>query len=705
MALSNKTLRRAPSPRDSGALELWDDAQGSSVRDLLDPTAIWLFLRRNAALIAIVASVATLLCVVALWLLFDQYSATALVIVDPRDAKVTATQEVLTNIGPDSIAVESLVQIAKSDGFLGALAEQEQLTKDPEFNRGEETLDRQRGAAIEKLKSKLQVARRGATYVIDVTAKTKDPQKSARLANAAAKMIVDNQAQLRIGSNQRAIDFIAGKLADLRSKVNNEEAAAAALKAELKITDAGPGELLQDRRVTELNQQLVLAKAHTEEMRARIDQLRKVSANDANDLPTAPEMTVLSALRQDYARLTRQAAEKETVLGVRHPDVAVVQAQIPDMKKQIAAEQARLIAAAKNDFIEARQREAALGEDLRKAQAESGAGDQNLVKLQQAERDAKADRDVYDQMLTRQKELIESVGLAPFDIRIVSPATPPLRTSAPAWPILLAASGLFGLLAGVGAAAGREAMRRSLVTPGQTERIVGAEVAGVIPLLSGAPPSDGRRMDRDAARWFGDLCASAPLQRAAQNGLIFVTSPREGEGKSLVAGNIAAHWAREGLDVLLVQLGPSANDPDRRRAGMIDVLAGDALLEDAIRRRGAGQASLLTLGADLETSNGNGDGLAAAAGRLRALLRRCRRRFDMVVVDGPAVSSSSLSRRLAANADVLMVVEWNATDASLVTAAVEQFEPQSASIVLNKVDMARYAQFEPARANAFRPAA
>ena len=121
-------------------------------------------------------------------------------------------------------------------------------------------------------------------------------------------------------------------------------------------------ELLQDRRVTELNQQLVLAKAHTEETRARVDQLRKASASDAIDSPSAPETTVLSALRQDYAKLTRQAAEKEAVLGARHPDIAVLQAQIADTKKQIAAEQERLIGGAKNDYLEARQREAGLGD-------------------------------------------------------------------------------------------------------------------------------------------------------------------------------------------------------------------------------------------------------------------------------------------------------------------------------------------------------
>jgi uncharacterized protein involved in exopolysaccharide biosynthesis len=164
-----------------------------------------------------VAGVVGILCLFALWLFFDQYSATALVLVDPRDAKATATQEVLANIGPDSIAVESVVQIAKSDGVLGALVDQQGLAKDPEFNRGAEDAETQRAAAAEKLKAKLSVARRGATYVIDVTMKTREPQKSARLANAVAKTIVDNQSQLRTGSDQRAIDFIGAKLADLRA--------------------------------------------------------------------------------------------------------------------------------------------------------------------------------------------------------------------------------------------------------------------------------------------------------------------------------------------------------------------------------------------------------------------------------------------------------------------------------------------------------
>ena len=62
-----------------------------------------------------------IVCAIAVKLLFNQYFATATVLFDPRNAKVTGAQEVLPEIGPDSIAIESLVQVAKSDGFLSAL--------------------------------------------------------------------------------------------------------------------------------------------------------------------------------------------------------------------------------------------------------------------------------------------------------------------------------------------------------------------------------------------------------------------------------------------------------------------------------------------------------------------------------------------------------------------------------------------------------
>ncbi|HLW93505.1 MAG TPA: exopolysaccharide transport family protein [Roseiarcus sp.] len=695
MALSNKTsMRRArDARRRSGPLDLWDDGADPGASDLLSPMAVWLFLRRNAIFIALTTLVVAIVLAVLIRLAFNQYAATALVLVDPRDTKVTPTEAVVSNIGPDAIAVESLVQVAKSDGFLAALVDQEGLSKDSEFNGGFDTVENQRVAAVEKLKDKLAVSRRGATYVIDVTMKSKDAQESARLANAAAKMIVDNQVQLRAGSNQKAVDFIGGKLTDLRKRVEDEETAAAALKAELKITDAGPnGELLQDRRVAEINQQLVNAKARTAETRARLDQLRKAQGDGAMDLPAAPESTVLSALRQDYARLTRQAAQQEIVLGARHPAVAELKAQIADAKRQMLAEVERLTASAKTDYLEARQQEEALNDDLRKAQADSGAGDQDLVKLQQLERDAKTDRDVYEQLLARQRGLIENTGLASFDVRVVSQATPPLRVSAPGWSVILAASGLVGLLAALGGAFAREAMRRSLVTPAQTQRLVGVEVAGLIPMFSSPPPIDGRKASEETARAFSELCATASMKRAIRSGVVLVTSAREGEGKSTIAGNLAAQLASQGMETLLVQTGVAAETGARRRRGLAEVLAGRLSLQNAVQWRGSGEADLLAFGD--AGSEGASESIEATGAPLRAIIRRCRRQFDVVVIDAPSAQKSKAPEFLAPLAGaILMIVEWDKTEAELVATAISRLESQAVSVVLNKVDPVRYAQF------------
>src|SRR6202011_2870190 len=164
--------------------------------------------------------------------------------------------------------------------------------------------------ALDKLRDRLSIARRGATYVVDISMKSSDAQKSARLANAAAKMMVDSESKLRSGSNQRAVDFIDSRLAQLRERVSSADAAIAKLKTELKITDAGQGEVLQERRVAELNQQLALATAHTGETRAVVDQLRGASLSSATALPASIQSLVLTSLREDYARLSRQAAER-----------------------------------------------------------------------------------------------------------------------------------------------------------------------------------------------------------------------------------------------------------------------------------------------------------------------------------------------------------------------------------------------------------
>ena len=93
------------------------------IKGILGFRTTLLFLRRNLKRILRVAATVFLLGLLIAALLPNKYLATALVLADPREQKVTTEQDVLPGIGQDSAALQSLVEIATSDGFLRPLVD------------------------------------------------------------------------------------------------------------------------------------------------------------------------------------------------------------------------------------------------------------------------------------------------------------------------------------------------------------------------------------------------------------------------------------------------------------------------------------------------------------------------------------------------------------------------------------------------------
>lgn len=656
-----------------------------------------LFLRRNLVAIGVTAVLVALAAFGAALLVFNKYSATAMIVVDPRATKTTQAGGVLANIGPDNTAIESLALIAKSDGFLGALVDKLDLVHNSAFAGIGAAGAANRAATVENLGARLNVARRGATYVIEATATSVSAEDSAKVANAAAQMIIDDQRGLRTGASENTAASIKSRLSDAGERVKRAEAAAAELKARLKVTGAGQGATLLERRVFELNQQLVLASAKTGEARARVDQLRLAGTKAGQDVAPALQSSVLNALRLEYVRLTRQSADQATVLGSRHPEVTSLNAQLNDMRRQITAETTRMITAAQTEFLEAGQREAALARQLKDTQTESGDLGSQLVKLGELEREAKAEGAVYEQMLTRQKELDETRTLEPNDIRIVSMALAPAKTTPGKTPLLVGAS-LLGLLAGLALALARETMRRTLRTTRQAERVFGTEVGSLVPVLDAAAgPVPGEQQQPDITHWLADLCSALALDRDRSGGVILVTSARRGEGRSTVAANIAASLADADESVLLVEADCTLPLNKRRRFGLFDALARGADVQRAFVDQETERYTLLPFGGRSAGKTRSANAVMSSM-KLRAALQLCRRKFDFVVIDGPPVLEAGNAGFLARQADqIVFVVEWDATSRANVSEALEGLGAGQTTLVLNKVDVRRYRLFEPAQ--------
>lgn len=692
---SGRFNRSDPADDRTTMLDLWRESPPRR-QARVEPNAVWLFLRRNLVRMAVVSALASALALLAAYFVFNKYAATAVILVDPRSAKITQTGGVLANIGSDAIAIESIAQVARSESFLGALVDQLNLTQDDYFSKKGANKETARFAAIEKLGAKLTIARRGTTYVIDVIASTPSPERSARIANAAAQMIVDDQSRLRTGANSTTAREIESRLVELRGKVGRAEERAAELKTKLKVTGAGQGSTLLERRVFELNQQVVLAGAKTAEARARYELLRKSGASAGENLPPTVQSTVLNALRAENARLTRQAADQATVLGPRHPEVASLRAQIADVHRQITGEIGRLMGAARSEYLESEQREAEAARQLKDAQTESGRLGPELVKLSELDREATAERAVYEQLLNRQRELTQIKDLDPSDIRIVSPALPPTRTTPPLSTTALASVAI-GLLTGLLCAVFREWLGSTLMTATQAQRMGDIDVLGFIPLLTRPEKAKDIEYTPDLTPWLADLCAEISTEPTSPQGVvILIASARRGEGRSTVAVNVAAYLSEGGDRVLLIEA-DRPTELTKPRFGLLDILESGEDLQSALVEPTDFGYTQLPFGGRTLADHNNVGGLMSGM-TLRAALKLARNWFDVVVIDGPPALSSAYAPFLSSQADyTVFLVEWDKTRTTDANAAFDRLDLAEAAVVYNKVDPNRLRLYDPER--------
>ncbi|PDT88473.1 lipopolysaccharide biosynthesis protein [Bradyrhizobium sp. Y36] len=416
-----------------------DGAAPALIRGALSVSGVLGFLRDNGRRILALALALFALGVVALMVLPVRYAATALVVLDPRELRVTTEQDVLPGIGQDAAALQSQIEIAKSDGFLRPLIEQLKVAEDDDIAGGHTDMTR----LLEKFRSRLEITRRGLTYVIAISFTSNRSERAAYYANAVAEAFVASQGRVRTAATDEAADWLKDRLKTLNERLRASEDAVAAFRLEHKILNAGKDSTTQQLRVTDLNQQVSAARLRAEEAKARYDQVqRDLKANVEGPV----KQDLLSMLRAQRSTLNDQIAQKKAVYGDRHPDLAISYSQLADINRQIEVERKKNIDTAKSEYEAQLEQQNALEKQLKAVETQMLVDGQALVKLQELQRDADANRNIYEQFLSRFKTTNEQRQLQNSQTKIASPAIPPLRSTRPPLALLLAALAIGSLL-------------------------------------------------------------------------------------------------------------------------------------------------------------------------------------------------------------------------------------------------------------------
>jgi uncharacterized protein involved in exopolysaccharide biosynthesis/Mrp family chromosome partitioning ATPase len=615
------------------------------IKGSLTASRLAAFARRDGYKTASLALILFMMGVFVLSIIPVRYAATALVVVDPREERVTNEQDVLPGIGQDPAALQSLIEIAKSDGFLRPLIEKLKVAEDEDISAGEKEPSR----LLEKLRKRLDISRRGLTYVIAMTFVSDRPEQAAHYANAIAQAFAASQTQVRAEATDGAAGFLNSRLKSLSDRLRVSEDAVAAFKAEHRIVNAGRESTTRQLRVTELSQQVSGARLRAEDAKNRYDQaLRDLKANV--DVPSGSRTEILNVLRAQRTQLNDQIAQKRAVLGDRHPDLVIAYNQLSELNRQIETERKRALDGAKSDYETALEQQRSLEKQLKALEGEMLVDGQAAVKLQELQRDADANKNIYEQFLSRFKTTTEQRLLQTSQTKVASAAIPPTRSTRPPLSLILVGLAIGALLSATAMVALLEAVRAAKHAPKTTPQDQQPAKVDLIQNLrnsaglSGAnagpslrrpsPEPEAERNSRNPLQELLDEIAMTPRQRGS---VVLVTAGENGIDSSVAARALNAAAIEGGLLSVLIEVLPKdallrrQNPADKGTTSGSRVLVTDA----------NSVILLLDPGPNVTVSTFPGD---------------VRLEFDLVVIDAPSPAELPDIVAISAHVDHTIIV-------------------------------------------------
>ena len=270
-------------------------------------------------------------------------------------------------------------------------------------------------------------------------------------------------------------------------------------------------------------------------------------------------------------------------------------------------------------------------------------------------------------------------------LTIVTPAALNPEPASPTTMMNVTLATFGGLLAGVAAALGRERLNNRVRDERDIEKVVSSRTLGHIPhdktLRAGLTVDFG--VPAIAAGAFRHLSNALSVAYSDDSpATILVTSPREGEGKSTVALNLAAAFAASGKTVVLVDADIGNPVPARRAGhgeapGLADVIHSEIA---PLPLSAMAMDSLKVIGAGRMRDKDPADLLASSA--CGKFFKQLTETFDYVIVDSPSLLDGPEAEAVACWADgVLLVTRRGKSKLSDCYASVTQLSDIGAEVV------------------------
>ena len=318
--------------------------------------------------------------------------------------------------------------------------------------------------------------------VLNISFSARDPIFAQAAANAFAQAYMDISVELRVAPAKQSAVFLDDQTKALRTNLEQAQSRLSKFQQEKGIVVSDERLDQENARYSALVAQLAMAQAE------RVDTSTRQRNSGTETSPDVLQSAAVQGLKAQLAAAQTRLTEISAIVGKNHPSRVQLEAQIGEIKSQLATEVRRVSGSASTMNRGSTQKidELQALVDAQKKQVLSMRSDRDQIAVYQ--RDVEAAQRAYDAVTGRVGLLTMESQNNQANARLLSPAVEPLEPSRPKVMAGVAGSILGGLAAGILFALVLERRDRRGRDPEDRMAIPGVPVVGVLRPASSRRP-------------------------------------------------------------------------------------------------------------------------------------------------------------------------------------------------------------------------
>jgi polysaccharide biosynthesis transport protein len=412
-----------------------------------------------------------------------------------------------------------------------------------------------------------------------------NPALAAQIANATAQAFIAMGLERRMEASSYAKTFLEDQIKQVKARLEESERKLNQYAQTKQI-------LTLDDKTNVVNQTYTdyataLARAEQERIKA------EAAFAEIKRSPDSAQQVMESKSIQNYKEAkAKLEIEYQQNLGIYKPDfpkMVQLKGQIDKADSQIKAEISAVAAAVQSQYEAAQRQESLLRTKLGETRKQVLSTQDSSIDLNLLKREVDTNRQLYDGLLQRLKQVGVSGGNTANNISIVDRAEPPLFPYKPDLNRNLMFGLAVGLILGLCMVFLLEYLDDSFKFPDEIERTLGVALMGIVPMITQRRDQEKTSVAFEVhtqprspiAEAYRSLRTS--LQFSTSEGAprrLLITSTTRDEGKSTTALALAINFAQMGQRVLLIDAdmrNPSVHKQlgIPNESGLSNLLSGD----------------------------------------------------------------------------------------------------------------------------------